>query len=136
MKATISEIMTVQPVTVSVDTPLPDVYTIAKEHSIHHLPVVEGGRLVGIISRTDLERISFVNDPNSSNVVEAMWDFLRTENLMTRSVVTIGKDQTVREAAELLRDGKIHALPVVDGTEIVGIVTSTDLIRYLLENFD
>lgn len=136
MKATLSEIMTVQPVTVSVDTPLPDVYRIAKEHSIHHLPVVEGGRLVGIISRTDLERISFVNDPNSANVVEAMWDFLRTENLMTRSVVTIRKDQTVREAAELLKDGKIHALPVVDGSEIVGIVTSTDLIRYLLENFD
>ncbi|QQS42179.1 MAG: CBS domain-containing protein [Acidobacteriota bacterium] len=136
MNATISEIMTVQPVTVSVDTPLPDVYRIAKEHSIHHLPVVDGGRLVGIISRTDLERVSFVNDPNSANVVEAMWDFLRTENLMTRSVVTIRKDQTVREAAELLKDGKIHALPVVEGGEIAGIVTTTDLIRYLLENCD
>ena len=75
-------------VTVSTDTPLPDVYRLVKERSINHVPVVDGDKLVGIISRTDLERVSFINDPNSTNVVEAMWDFLRTENLMTRSLIT------------------------------------------------
>ena len=134
MNAPISEIMTVQPVTVSTDTPLPDVYRLVKERSINHLPVVDGDKLVGIISRTDLERVSFVNDPNSSNVVEAMWDFLRTENLMTRSIITIDKHETVRDAAEILKDGRIHALPVIDRGKIVGIVTTTDLIRFLLEN--
>lgn len=136
MNALISEIMTVQPVTVSTDTPLPDVYRLVKERSINHIPVVDGEKLVGIISRTDLERVSFVNDPNSENVVEAMWDFLRTENLMTRSIITIGKHETVRDAAEIFKDGRIHALPVVDRGKVVGIVTTTDLIRYLLENVD
>lgn len=136
MNAPISEIMTEQVITANADTPLPEVYRIVKEHSINHLPVLRNGKLAGIISRTDLERVSFVNDPNSKNVVDAMWDFLRTENLMTSTIVTIRKDQTVREAAELLKDGKIHALPVVEGGEVVGIVTTTDLIRYMLTTLD
>jgi len=136
MNAPITEIMTRQVVTVEVDTPLPEVHRIVKEHAIHHLPVLREGKLAGIISRTDLERVSFINDPNSENVVEAMWDFLRTENLMTRSILTVRSDQTVRDAAEMLKDGRIHALPVTRNGEIVGIVTTTDLVRYLLTILD
>ena len=136
MNAPITKIMTRQVITVTVDTPLPDVYRIARENSINHLPVLRDGYPAGIISRTDLERVSFVNDPNSGNVVEAMWDFLRTENLMTRSIVTINTGQTVKDAAEMLKDGKIHALPVTENGKIVGIVTTTDLVRYLLEFLD
>ncbi len=133
MNAPISKIMTGQVITVEVETPLPDVYRIVEENAINHLPVLRGGKLAGIISRTDLERVSFVNDPNSENVVEAMWDFLRTENLMTRSIVTVDLGQTVKDAAEILKEGKIHALPVIDDGKVVGIVTTTDLVRYLLE---
>ena len=136
MNAPITEIMTRQVVTVDADTPLPEVHRIVSEHRIHHVPVLRDGRLAGIISRTDLERVSFINDPNSKNVVQAMWDFLRTENLMTRSILTVESGQTVRDAAELLKDGSIHALPVTENGDIVGIVTTTDLVRYLLKVLD
>jgi predicted transcriptional regulator len=136
MNAPISEIMTRQVVTVDAEAPLPDVYRIVKENAINHLPVLRDGRLAGIISRTDLERVSFVGDPNSENVVEAMWDFLRTENLMTRSIVTIGINDSVKDAAEIFGEGKIHALPVMEGGKVAGIVTTTDMIRYLLKLMD
>jgi CBS domain-containing protein len=136
MNAPISKIMTGQVITVDAESPLPDVYRIVKENSIHHLPVLRDGKLAGIISRTDLERVSFVNDPHAKNVVSAMWDFLRTENLMTRSPLTIQVHETIKDAAAVFVEGKIHALPVVDSGKVVGIVSTTDMIRYLLESMD
>jgi CBS domain-containing protein len=136
MNAPISKIMTSQVITVDAETPLPDVYKIVKENAINHLPVLRDGKLAGIISRTDLERVSFINDPHSENVVEAMWDFLRTENLMTRSPVTIESRDTIKDAAAIFAEGKIHALPVVESGKVIGIVSTTDMIQYLLESMD
>ena len=128
----VAEIMTRQLITVSTETSLQEVHRITGEHSIRHLPVLRKGKLAGIISRTDLERVSFMNDPNSANVVEAMLPLLNAENLMTRSPVTLTADQTVRDAAEIFKDGKIHALPVIEAERIAGIITTTDLIKLML----
>jgi CBS domain-containing protein len=57
------------------------------------------------------------------------------ETLMTSDPVTVGTEDNIRKAAEILGEGTFHAVPVVDGKKPIGIVTSTDLIRYLLEQY-
>lgn len=104
---------------------------------MHHLPVVDGENLVGMISWTDLMRFSygdaFGEDPRA---VDATLDHThKLEDMMSRDPVTIDANSGIRDAAQILAEADFHALPVVDGKKLVGIVTSRDLIKFLLELF-
>ena len=102
---------------------------------IHHVPVVSGENLIGIVSVNDFARISFGEYGNQSTTsLDQTLDHLyKVHDVMVTDCVTIEKSGTIREAARLLGSHSFHALPVVDGNKLVGIVTSTDLIRYLAE---
>lgn len=110
--------------------------SLFREQGVHHLPVASGRELLGIVSWTDLMRVSFGDAFNTDErAVDATLDHTMTiEQLMNKSPVTLRKDATIRNAAEILSTGEFHALPIVeaDGKTLVGMVTSTDLIRYLL----
>ena len=97
---------------------------MAREH-LHHLPVVEGGRLVGIVSATDLITRSVGNAPDVGRI--------RIAEVMHRDPISLSRKATLDDAAVLLAGGRFHSLPVTDsdGT-VVGVVTSTDLIAVLL----
>lgn len=108
---------------------------IFEQGDIHHVPVVSGEDLIGIISSNDLMRVSFGEFGNQDgqgldNVLDHTY---KMHDLMNRNPVTVPKDGTIRDAARLLGSHSFHALPVVDGQKLVGIVTSTDLIQYLAE---
>ncbi len=131
----ISKIMSTHLVTVHHGDPVSKVRQLAAEHGVHHIPVVNGDQLVGIISWSDILRVSFGDTfGTDQRTVDATLDHTFTiEGLMQKNPVTLPETATVREAAEILARGAFHSVLVVHGTKLVGVVTSTDLIKYLLE---
>jgi len=131
----VSKIMTKDPISVNATNDIQDVVKIFKERSIHHIPVVSGDKLIGMISKTDIERISFVTDTNADQANTAVYNMLTLDQVMTKQVETVQSDDQIRDAAELLARGKYHALPVIEDNKLAGIVTTTDVINYLLEQY-
>lgn len=132
----ISHIMTTDLTTVTRENSLRDVKHILSDHNIRHIPVIENHKLIGIISRTDIMRLSFGSlFENQENADEAMFDMLKIEQVMTSRLETVNSDMTIKDVAQLLTEREYHALPVVDNNELKGIVTTTDIIRYLLEQY-
>jgi acetoin utilization protein AcuB len=124
--------MTPLPFTVSPETPLLDARRLMQERRIRHLVVVEGGRLVGIVTDRDI-RLNLPSPATSLSVWEINYlvGRLTVGEVMSRTVLTVDPARDVRSAARLLIDHKIGALPVLDGANLVGIVTDTDLLRAL-----
>ncbi|MDR2122402.1 MAG: CBS domain-containing protein [Flavobacteriaceae bacterium] len=136
-RASVSAIMTKSPVTVNLTDGLAKVNTLFKKLKIRHIPVVSGKKLVGIISQTDIMRLSFgdiYSGQEDSN--NALFDMLDIEQVMAASPKTVTSNDTIREVAEIFATSAFRALPVLDNDEIVGIVTTTDVIKYLLEQYD
>jgi CBS domain-containing protein len=133
----VKKIMAVDPVTVHEKQKVSDVHRLIVERKIHHVPVVSGRRLIGLISATDLLRVSW-GDVNKQDPrqVDVLLDTLAIRDVMQEDIVTLRQSDTVRHAAEQLAQGDYHSLPVLDDAdELVGMVTSTDLIKYLLEQY-
>ena len=81
-------------------------------------------------------RLSFGNlFENQEHADEAMFDMLSIDQVMVSNPVTVTTDMTIRDVAQILTEKEFHALPVVDGAELKGIVTTNDVIQYLLEQY-
>jgi acetoin utilization protein AcuB len=103
---------------------------LCRERNIRHLPVVEGGRLVGIISDRDLRDLSPPrNTPDQENTL----GWVRIRDVMSPEVVTAHPLDTIEHAASVIYENRFNCLPVVADDEIVGIITSSDLVRTLVE---
>ena len=132
----ITEIMTKDLVTLNPTESLYKAEKLFNQHNIRHIPIVEDHRLVGVISRSDLLRISFSNLSEDEESVESLvYDSYTIPQVMTRVPVTVESDATVKEVAELLSMQSFHSIPVVENDKLIGIVTTTDLINYLLEQY-
>ncbi len=133
----ISRLMSAGALTVHVAEPISKARKLMRDCGLHHLPVVSGTEIVGILSFSDILRVSFGDAfGTDERTVDATLDHTMTvEQVMTKNPAVLKKDATVRDAAELLAEGKFHAVPIVesDGRTLAGMVTSTDLIRYLLQ---
>lgn len=109
-----------------------------KKHHIRHIPVVKGNKLIGMLSYTDLLRISFadaIEDDTENEVETIVYNMFTIEQVMAKNLVTISSTSTIKEVAQILAKQEFHALPIVDNSKLVGIVTTTDLINYLLEQY-
>lgn len=132
----VSHIMTSNVLTLNSTDSLEVAEEIMKKNKIRHIPVVSGSKLVGMLSLTDLLRISFVDNYSEEGVVDtAVYSMLSIPKVMVSNPESVSKDQTIREVAEILATKEYHALPVVENGDLVGIVTTTDLIKYLLEQY-
>ena len=135
----VSHIMSTGLVTVHHGDPISKARKLIREHGVHHLPVVKGHEIVGIISSSDILRVSFGDAFGADErAVDATLDHtMSLEQVMQPSPRTLRKDMSIRDAAEILSAGDYHAVPIVDtdGKTLVGMVTSTDLIKYLLDQF-
>ena len=110
-----------------------EVRTLLIEKGFHHVPVLDGKEPIGILSSTDIMRASF---GTSDDEINSTLDHTTSiEDLMSKELKTIDVGAPIREAAEILSEASYHSLLVLEGKELVGIVTSTDLIRYLLAQF-
>lgn len=133
----VSQIMTKELVLLNPTQSLYEAEKLFNKHSIRHIPVVEGERVVGVISRSDLLRISFSDlNENEESVESVVYDMYSLPQVMTRVPVTVESDTTVKEVAEILAKQSFHSIPVVDQGKLVGIVTTTDLINYLLKQYE
>lgn len=133
----VSSIMTKNLVTADVNDSLRHVNTLLKENNIRHVPVVSGSKLVGIISKSDIMRLSFGDMfDGQTEADETIFDLLKLEQVMVSNPSVITEEETIQEVAERFTQVEFHALPVVKGEEIVGIVSTTDLVKYLLEQYN
>jgi CBS-domain-containing membrane protein len=133
----ISKIMSANVASVQVGQPLSDVRDLMLNANIHHVPIIDGSKLVGLISFTDLMKINFVINGVDERSINAIIDQqFSIREIMSNKLVTIKNTDTIRYGSELLAKGGFHSLPVIDDEgALVGIVTTTDLIRYLNEQY-
>lgn len=121
-------VMTVDVTSVTPETTLEKAHALMRELDVRHLPVVHGGRVVGIVSDRDLlaggtRKRGRVTVPKG-----------RVRRVMSRVTLTKGPGATISELAHLMIDEKIDAVPIVDGQRrLVGLVTSSDLLRLLTD---
>jgi acetoin utilization protein AcuB len=126
----VSEWMTPAPVTVMPSAPISKVQELMLHRRIRHLPVVEDGRLVGIITDRDVRTAQ--PSPASSLAVREMnylLDRLTVHAVMTRPVITVAPHESLTEAVRLMLENRIGGLPVMAGARLVGILTEVDLLR-------
>lgn len=112
---------------------------ILEQHRINQLPVTMDGRLVGVVTDRDLrDAFPSVLDHRRSRPAKSnpSPDETAVEAVMTRNVLTVRSDDTIAEAARVMRKGRIGALPVVDGAKLVGIITRSDLLDALVALID
>lgn len=131
MSSLVSEIMVTDLITVTLDDNLKEVANVFDNIKIRHVPVVSGDTLLGMVSKSDVARMKQfcqVLDSGDRALFEEL-EAVRVKALMKKPI-TIESTGTIKEAAEIFLKNHFHALPVVDGTKLVGIVTSTDIIKY------
>ena len=131
----ISKIMSNDIITVKKTQSIREVSDIIEDKNIHHVPVVSGDKVIGILSKVDLQKISFVNSYDNDGLTTAMYDNLNIEQVMTKDVKVVQKSDTIYEVATILSKNEFHSLPVVEEEKLVGIVTTTDLIKYLVDQY-
>jgi CBS domain-containing protein len=131
----ISKIMTKDVITLNLSNTLYTAEKRLKKNNIRHIPVVNGKRLMGMISLSDILRISFIDAYNEEGTVDtAIYNMMSIEDLMIKNLVTVPSDTPIYEVAKLLANKKFHSLPIVDDEILVGIVTTTDLLNYFVKN--
>lgn len=136
LDAKISGIMTGNVYSVKPEDDLYRAIKLIRKYKIRHLPVVDQGTVVGIISSTDLNRLTFggIFD-NQDGTDEAILEMLSIPQVMTSRPRTVEENQSIKEVAEIFAREGFHALPVVaESGELRGIVTTTDVIRFLLNS--
>ncbi|AKA35442.1 CBS domain-containing protein [Flagellimonas lutaonensis] len=133
----VSQIMTKNVVTLSVKDNLVTAEELFKKHRIRHIPVVSGDEVIGILSYTDLMRISFADaiDEHEQEVDTMVYNMFTIEQVMAKNVISVTSGTTIQDTAKFLAERDFHALPVIDDGKLVGIVTTTDLINYLLQQY-
>lgn len=134
----ISEIMTRDVITLNTTDSLETAERLFKQNNIRHIPVVSEKTIKGMLSFTDLLRISFADavDESEEYVDTIVYNMFTIEQVMAKNLVSVSPTTTIKEVAEILSKKEFHAIPVVDNDKLVGIITTTDLINYLLTQFD
>jgi CBS domain-containing protein len=131
----VSKIMTTEILSVNITQSLREVDAIIKDQHIRHVPVVSGDKIIGMLSKTDLQKISFVNTIDGDGLTTAMYENLSIDQVMTKDITTVNQDDTILDVATILSKNEFHALPVTDGENLVGIVTTTDLVKFLIDQY-
>lgn len=130
----ITKVLTSRVTTVQRSEPLSSVYRLLADAPFHHVPVVDNDQVVGMISSIDVLRLAYDVDGSDAKSMSAMLDYQYSiDDAMTPEVKTLDTSATVADAAEMLSSGNFHSVVVLDDQDrsLAGIVTTTDLIRYL-----
>jgi CBS domain-containing membrane protein len=129
----VRDIMTSSPVSLQKDDKLSLAEEVMIGGRIRHLPILDGLRLVGVLSEADLFHSAFkvlhFRPDEQRNFVKS----LKVEDLMSKHVVSVPADTSIRAAARLMMEKKLGCLPVVAGERLCGLVTKSDMLRCLAE---
>lgn len=130
----VRDFMQTNVITIPSDTLITDAQKIMQQNNIRRLPVVDNGKLVGIVTRTKLRDVA----PSEATSL-SIWELnyllskIKVKEVMVKNVITCTPDMTIEEAALLGAEHRIGAMPVMEGGKLVGIITSTDLFRLLID---
>lgn len=133
LELSMREVMTHDVVTVASDAHLTDALTAMINGGFHHLPVVDRGDLLGIVSMADLLAALRDQDPDLRDLGVVLDDAHRVRHVMSPAPATLSIDAKVRDAVRMFADHGWHAVPVVAGLRLVGIFTTRDLARLVLQ---
>ena len=136
-KESVSQIASTALITIQLGQKLSEARKLMQVNQIHHVPVLQGKKLMGILSAVDLATLSLTSFGSDERANDTVLDKqFSVEEVMSKNMVTIKPTAPIREAAEILAEGHFHSLPMVDKEgDLQGLVTSTDLIRYLLSQY-
>lgn len=121
-------------ITAAPDLQITKAHELMAHEKIGQLPVVKNGKLVGIVSKNDI-----LNAYPSSVTSLAVWEIaallekIKVKDVMIKKVRTVQEDTLIEEAARIMVDNVIRSLPVMRGSELVGIITQTDLFNIMME---
>lgn len=130
----VGERMSQPVISLSPETPIHDALAMFKKEHIRRAPVVKDGKMVGIVTETDL-----LNASPSPVSTLSVWEMnyllskVTVKQVMSKKVLTVKRDTPIEEAARIMADNKLGGLPVVDDNKVVGIITETDLFKVFLE---
>ncbi len=121
-------------VTITKDERMTIAKKIMQEKNIRHLPVVDGKKLIGLVTNMDIRKAE-ASPATSLEIRELHYllDKIKVSEIMTRNVITIHPDTSVEEAATLLHDNKIGCLPVVEDGNLAGIITENDVMEIFIQ---
>jgi acetoin utilization protein AcuB len=126
----VRDLMTPTPITVPPEMPMLQARERMREAGIRHLVVTEDARVIGIVTDRDIR----LNQPSPATSL-SVWEMndllarLTVREIMSATVIVVDPDRPAAEAARIMTDHKIGALPVVDGTRLAGIITESDFVR-------
>lgn len=121
MNEKVESIMMKDLVTLGPESTLTHVSEIFKTKKIHHIPIVDEGKLVGLVTTYDMWR---------KNVRHEDYANIAVKEIMSKKLIKLEPEDKIGTAAELFLDNRFHALPVVNGEYLVGLVTTFDILRY------
>ena len=130
----ISSIMTREVITLCLKDSLYSAEKRMKTNHIRHMPVVDEDKLIGLISLSDLQRISFIDAYSKEGTEDTpVYNMLSIKDMMIKNPLTASPKTTILEVSKLLASKEFHSIPVVDDGKLVGIITTTDLLHYFIE---
>ena len=126
----VRELMQDHVITVNLDTPINDAVVTLTDAHISALPVVDGaGRMVGVVSSTDI--LTSEAEANDAIEREALFYQMMVRDIMTRRPLTVSPDAEIREAAQQMLYADVHRLFVTAGDQVVGVISTTDIVRWV-----
>ena len=133
----IKDWMTRSVITVAPETTLPVAHKLMDEHKVRRLPIIEDGRLLGIITRGDVRGA----EPSQATSL-SIWELnyllanLQIAEIMTTNPITVSSEATISQAAQIMLANKVSGLPVLDASEkVVGIITESDIFRLVVTHW-
>ena len=129
----VGDYMTKEPFTVGEDANMKEAVALLRQHHIRHLPVVQGPKLIGIVTDRDIRKASpsLLSGVDIDKYEEVLAS-TPISRIMTREPFTLTADTELSQAVQLMVDKKIGAVPVVNGEDLVGIFTEIDALKVLL----
>jgi acetoin utilization protein AcuB len=122
---TVRQYMTASPFTIARDQSLAAAHKMMRDHQVRHLPVLEGGHIVGLVSQRDLALIESLPDVNATEV--------EVEDAMVEDVFTVAPDAPIAEVIESMIERKLGSAMVCEHDHVVGVFTTIDALRVLHE---
>jgi acetoin utilization protein AcuB len=120
-------------VTVDINDSMKDAIKLLKENDVNMLPVMEKGKLVGVLTDRDVKRSS-ASDATTLEIHELLFliSKIKVKDIMTKDPVTVPPDYTIEETAQVLLEKNISGVPVMDKKKVIGVITQTDIFRALI----
>ncbi len=133
--APVSSLMTGEVISVGPEDTIKTIEQLFQQHRIHHIPVVEDEKLVGIVSKSDylFFKRGFNDETTDNRIDEFRMKTRKVKDIMTKGIAKLGPSERIGVAVEVFKENLFHAIPVVEEGKLVGMITTFDIIKKLSE---